>query len=224
MFWNAIVSGLKIFTHWETYAAGLVLLVLFFVPIVIIGVSNMHRKWAGGAYRCMTILLFSALQVIGVTIFVLTLAPIILGLSEDASWSFPWRIISLAPGEFSVFVAVFALVAMTSSLIPSLQRLSSFQTMIVGCLSLVLVQKFLSLLNPTLDIGFISLFPGVWFLAGILLMTWVMSTAGFLVSTVVGATLENRLNVGKGIMELLIFPFAAVFGIIPVFTYGAWLA
>lgn len=224
MFLTSIVSGFKVFTHWETYAAGFLLLTLFFVPIALIGISNRYKLCTGGAYRCLTIAVLSALQVIGVTVFVLTLAPIMLGLSEKALWSFPWRMISLAPGEFSAFIAVFALLTVTLSLTPSMKKYYSFQTMLIGCLSLVLVQKFLSLLNPTLDIEMTSLFPGIWFLGGILVMTWIMSTAGFHVSNLVGATLVNRLNVGKGITELLIFPFAALFGIIPVFTYGAWLA
>jgi hypothetical protein len=224
MFLTSIVSGLKIFTYWETYAAGLLFLISFLVPIGIIGISNRNKKCEGFGYKCMSILIFPALQVIGVIIFVLTLAPIILGLSESASWGFPWRMISLAPKEFSIFVAVLAVLAVTFPFTPYLRKLYSFQTMIIGCMSLVLVQKFLSLINPTLDTGLMSLFPGFWFLTGILFMTWIMSTAGFHFSNVIGAKLENRLNVGKGIMELLIFPFAAVFGIIPVFTYGAWLA
>ena len=224
MFLTSIVSGLKIFTYWETYAAGLVFLISFLVPISIIGISNRDKKCEGFGYKCMSILIFPALQVVGVTIFVLTLAPIILGLSENASWGFPWRMISLAPKEFLIFVAVFAALAITSTFTPSLKKLHSFQTVIIGCMSLVLVQKFLSLINPTLDIELMSLFPGFWFLNGILFMTWIMSTAGFHFSNVIGAKLENRLNVRKGIVELLIFPFAAAFGIIPVFTYGAWLA
>jgi len=224
MFLTSIVSGLKIFTYWETYAAGLLLLISFLVPISIVGLANRNRKCEGFAYKCMSILIFPVLQVIGVTIFILTLAPIILGLSETASWGFPWRMISLAPKEFSIFVAVFAMLAVTFAFFPYLRKLYSFQTMIIGCLSLVLVQKFLILLNPTLDIGFISLFPGFWFLTGILFMTWIMSSAGIHCFNVIGSKLENRLNVGKDIIELLIFPFAAAFGIIPVFTYGAWLA
>ncbi|KPJ98332.1 MAG: hypothetical protein AMK71_11570 [Nitrospira bacterium SG8_35_4] len=224
MFLTSIVSGLKIFTYWETYAAGLVLLISFLVPVSIIGISNKNKKCEGFGCKCMTILIFPALQVIGVTIFVLTLAPIILGLSETASWGFPWRMISLAPLEFSIFVGVFAVIAVAFAITPYLRKLYPFQTMIIGCMSLVLVEKFLGLINPTLDIGFVTLYPGFRFLTGILFMTWIMSTAGLHVSSVIGAKLGNRLNVGKDIMELLIFPFAAAFGIIPVFTYGAWLA
>lgn len=224
MFWSSIVSGLKIFTHWETYAAGLIFLISFLVPIAVIGFSSRNRKCKGFGFKWLSILIFPALQVIGVTVFVLTLAPIILGLSESVSWGFPWRMIILAPKEFSIFIATFAIVSITSALTPSLRKLYSFQTMIIGCMSLVLVQKFLGLLNPTLDIEFMNLFPGFWFLTGILIMTWVMSTAGFHFSNIIGAELENRLNVGKGMIELLIFPFAAAFGVIPVFTYGAWLA
>jgi hypothetical protein len=224
MFLNSIVSGLKIFTYWDTYAAGLLYLISFFVLISVIGISNRNKKCEGFVYKCMSTLILPTLQVVGVTLFVLTLAPIILGLSESASWGFPWRVISLAPIEFTIFVAVFAALAISLTLTPSLKKLYSFQTVIIGCMSLVLVQKFLSLLNPTLDIELISLFPGFWFLTGMLLMTWIMSTAGFHFSNIIGTRLENRLNVGKGIVELLIFPFAAAFGIFPVFTYGAWLA
>jgi hypothetical protein len=226
MFLTSILSGLKIFTYWETYAAGLVFLLSFLIPVCIIGISSRNKKCEGFGYRCLSILIFPALQVIGVTVFVLTLAPIILGLSESASWGFPWRMISLAPKEFLIFIAVFALLAVVFTCLfnSSLRKLYSFQTMITGCMSLVLVQKFLSLINPTLDIGFTSLFPGFWFLTGMLFMTWIMSTAGFHFSGIIGARLGNRLDVGKDIMELLIFPFAAAFGIIPVFTYGAWLA
>jgi len=224
MFLSFLVPGLKIFSHWETYAAGLALLVSLFIPIAFIGIAGRNKACKGFGFRCMSVFVLPALQVLGVTVFVLTLAPLILGFSESAAWGFPWKMISLAPMKFAIFIASFSLVAVISANSRVMRKLHSFQTMIIGCISLILVQKFISLINPVLDIDAMSLFPGFSFVGGILFMTWIMSTAGFYVSGFVGATLENRLNMGKGIMELLIFPFAVIFGIIPVFIYGAWLA
>ena len=132
--------------------------------------------------------------------------------------------IRLAPLESALFIAAFSLLAALSAYLPTLKKLCSFQTTIIGCMSLILVQKFISMINPMLDMDGMSLFPGFSFVTGIIFLTWIMSAAGMYVSGLVGAALENRLNMSTGIMELLIFPFAVVFGIIPVFTYGAWLA
>jgi hypothetical protein len=224
MFWNFLLSGMKVLAYWETYAAVTILLASFLIPITIVGLTKGKQDCSGVGFKCLNNFLLPALQVCGVTVFVLILAPIILGISEHASWNFPWRIISLAPKEFMLFVGGFGMLAVVSTFSPFLRQLYSFQTMLTGCMSLVLVQKFLSMLNPTMDLEMATVIPGFWFLMGIMLMTGVLSKAGLYFSKIIGDTLADRLEMGKGVVELMVFPVTATCGLIPVFTYGAWLA
>jgi hypothetical protein len=37
MFWDSVIGGLKVFTYWQTYVATLEYLVLFLIPMGIVG-------------------------------------------------------------------------------------------------------------------------------------------------------------------------------------------
>lgn len=89
MFWNSVAAGLKVLTYWQTYVAGLEYFLIFFIPMVIIGMIMERSEGIAATAGIFNIFLVPVLQVAAMSVFILTLAPIILGLAEDAAWIFP---------------------------------------------------------------------------------------------------------------------------------------
>ena len=96
MFWHCVRDGLRVLLHWETYVAGLEYFAIVFVSLI-----ALVLLWAKIEDRTMItkivvgssgIFVMSVARTIAAAIFVLTLSPIILGVSDDAAWSFPWRL------------------------------------------------------------------------------------------------------------------------------------
>jgi len=127
MFWDSVLSGLGVLLYWETYVAGLEYLAIFFVPMIGITLLIEKNEAIGGAVGCLSMLILPIIQVAAIAIFVLTLAPIIFGFSEDAAWSFPWKIIVMAPGAFIKLVGVLVVAAIILAFIPFLGQLQSLQ-------------------------------------------------------------------------------------------------
>lgn len=217
MFWDSVVGGLNLLTFWETYVAGLEYLVLFMGPMVLISLVAQRTINAVG---CLGVLVMPVFQAVAIAVFVLTLAPIIFGLSEDAAWSFPWRLIGLAPGRFFLLVGVLVLAAGALTVIPFLGQLQSLHTLVLGGIALVFVLGILKSVNPDLVSGKLDVTPGFWFTVGLLVIGAIMAWVGIMVVALVAAAVEGTM---EGFGQLLVFPVAAIFGFIPVFMYGAWL-
>lgn len=218
MFWDAVLAGLKVLTYWQTYLAGLGYLAIFFLPMLIAGMVMEESRGIGLA-GCLGVLLLPVLQVAAMVIFVLTLAPIILGLGEDAAWSLPWKILAVAPGPFFEFVGVLVLIAIGLAFIPILGQLHSLQVLVLGAITLMFFSELLDIAYPGIVKGRADFIPGFWFSIGLLIIGGVMSWISMMVLAFLATALEW---VGDGI-GLLMFPIGSVLGFIPVFMYGAWL-
>lgn len=222
MFWYSVFSALKVMTYWETHVAFLGYLSFLLVPIIL--VCFIIKKRQGACLKYLKILFLPILEAIAISVFVLTLFPIIFGLGEDASWGFPLKIIKLAPGGFLGLLGILMVVAIIMTFIPKAAKLHPFKTLVLGGISLVFVQIYLSFLNPIIEIGIMDLVPGFWFILGCIFIAGGLSKIGHFISVSVTASLGNKFNLSYGIAELLILPVTALLGFIPVFVYGAWLA
>ncbi len=220
MFWDSVLAGLKVLIYWETYVAGLEYLAIFFIPMAIVGMIMEKSKGGGAAVGCLSMLLLPVLQVAAMVVFVLTLAPIIFGFAEDAAWSFPWKILTMAPGAFFKLVGVLVVAAIVLAFIPILGQLNSLQTLVLGGIALMFVLGILDSVNPGIVRGRVDFVPGFWFSVGLLVIGGVMSWVGMMVAALIATALEMA---EEGIGHLLMFPIGAIFGFIPVFMYGAWL-
>lgn len=220
MFWDSVVAGLKVLTYWEAYVAGLEYLAIFFIPMVIIGMvmekSDGAADYAG--YLCMFLL--PVIQVAALAVMILTLAPIIFGFGQDAAWSFPWQLITMAPGTFFKLVGVLVVAAISLAFIPILGRLQSLQTLVLGGIALMFVLGILDLVNPGIIKGGVDFIPGFWFSVGLIVVGGVMSWIGMMVAALAVNAFEFA---QEGVGQIIMFPIAAIFGFIPVFIYGAWL-
>lgn len=219
MFWESVVAGLKILTYWETYIAGLEYLAIYIIPMIVAGML-IGKKEGGSGLRILSMLLIPTMQVAALVVFILTLATIIFGFTEEATWGFPWNVITLAPYAFTILVGVLIIVSFVLSLIPVLGRLHSLQTLVLGGLTLIFVlSTFDSEYSEVANLN-VRFIPDFWFSIGLIAIGGLMSWVGTLVSAqIISAIKFNEARIGHFIMV----PISAAFGFIPLFMYGAWL-
>lgn len=220
MFWESMLAGLKVLTYWETYIAGLEYLAIFFIPMIIVGMVMKKNEGVAGFVGCLIMLLMPVLQVAAMSVMILTIAPIIFGLGEDAAWSFPWQLIAMAPGTFFKLIGVLIVTAIALAFVPILGRLQSLQTLVLGGIALMFVLGILDSVNPGIVKGRVDFIPGFWFSVGLIVIGGIMSWVGMLVAALAVTALELA---QEGIGQIVMFPIAAIFGFIPLFMYGAWL-
>ena len=214
MFWDSVLAGLNVLTYWETYVAGLEYLAIFFVPMAIAGMIMEKSEGGGATVGCLSMLLLPVLQVAAMAVFVLTLAPIIFGFAEDATWSFPWKMLTVVPGEFFKLVGVLIVAAIVLAFIPILGQLNSLQTLVLGGIALMFVLGMLDSVYPGIVRGRVNYIPSFWFSVGLIVIGGVMSWVGMMAAALMATALEMA---EEGIGQLVMFPIGAIFGFIPVF-------
>jgi hypothetical protein len=219
VFWYVVISGLKTLTYWETYVAMLEYIAVFYVAAVIINVLTQKNRMSGVAVGRLSMLL-PVLHVFAMSIFVLTLAPIIFGIEEDAAWSFPWEIITTASGLFLTLIGVLIVAAGVMAIIPLLRRLPALQTLVLGVIALMFAFLIFITENPSIIKGPIAVIPDIWIITGLLVIVSIMSWVGSLAADFAGKAIGIA-DDGPG--RIMLFPLAAIFGFIPVFIYGALL-
>jgi hypothetical protein len=222
MFLDSVLSALIVMTYWETQVAVLAYSSLFLLPVLVVCFSV--KKKGGACIKYLRILFLPVLEAVAVAVFVLTLFPIILGLGEDALWGFPLRMLKLSPGGFLGLLGILMVLSVALTFITRLTKLESFKTLVLGCVSLIFVQIFLSFINPIIEIEIMDLIPGFWFIVGVTAISGVLSKLGHFISVFFTTGLGKRFDFKEGVAELLCLPVKATLGFIPVFAYGAWLA
>ena len=173
---------------------------------------------ASGYVGCLSMILMPVLQVAAMVVMLLTIAPIIFGFNEDAAWSFPWQLITLAPGAFFKLVGVLIIAAIILAFVPLLGQLQSLHTLVLGGIALTFVLGILE--SAGVVTGRIDFIPGFWFSVGLIVIGGLMSWVGMMVAALVVTPIDMA---EEGLGQLIMFPIGAIFGFIPVFMYGAWL-
>jgi hypothetical protein len=218
-----MISGLSVFTYWETYVAALLYLVIFMGPLILVGVAMERAESAAGLIGCLTMLVMPVLQTFALVVFVLTLSPIMLGLKPDAAWTFPWMLAAESPGGMAKMVGILFLAAVVISFLPLLGRWHSLHTAVLGSLALAFVLAMIEKANPGIATGRVALWPGFWFFLGLVVVGSVMAWLGILLAALLSTAFEIAVEPLEGVGQLLMIPVGAVFGFIPVFMYGAYL-
>ncbi len=221
MFWDSVISGLKIFLYWETYVAGIEYLVIFMLPMIGAGFIVDKNEELGPFLGCLGMIAFPALQSAALVVFTLTLAPIIFGLGEDAAWSLPWKIIFLDPWSFFKLAGVVLITAILLAFIPIIGKWQTFHTLILGGIILVFLLGLAESYKPGTIKENVSLIPGFWFTVGLIFIGGVLAWVGTIIAALLAMMIDG--DEGGGIGELTVTPVSAVFGFIPLFIYGSWL-
>lgn len=222
MFWESVQAGFTVLLYWETYVAGLEYLAIWMIPLA--GFALIAAK--SESIGCLSVLLGPILQTAATAIYVLTLSGIILGFSEDAEWQFPWIIIYHIPWEFLKLVGLLLLASVAMAFIPILGRLHSLHTLILGGITLAFILKMSELLNPGMVLSRVSFVPELWFAIGLVVIGGILSWLGIILFGLAFGTIGLFFEEEGAIqtaLQFLMYPLVGIFGMIPVFIYGAWL-
>lgn len=230
MFWNSVISGFKMLTYWETYVAGLEYVAIFFIPYIIGALIEKKTtgETGGQGGSCLMMPLFMVFQSAATAVMILTLAPIILGLGEDAAWKLPWTFMVMAPGILFKLVGcliVALIVIVLASFLPIvgpiLIKVKSFEMLVYGVIILAFyLDAFHSVDHRIPSSGQVSLIPDFWFSVGLIVIGGIMSFIGMMAAGLAAVPLERA---REGIGKTIALPIVFTFGFIPVFMYGAWL-
>lgn len=220
MFWSSITGGLGILAYWEMYAAGLMYLAFFTLPMALAGTIATRAEMAAGAVGWFSMLVLSVLQVFGLVVFVLILSPIILGLSDDAAWAFPWTLATGAPWALTKLVGLLFIAAVMLAFVPVLGQIQSLHTLLLGAFALALVIGLIDNVDPDIVAQRVHFWPGFWFVAGLLITGGIIAWIGSFGAALVGAALDPAT---EDFRNSVMFAISSILGFIPVFIYGAWL-
>lgn len=219
MFWDAVINGLKVLLHWQTYVIAIMYLIISFLPMIVVmfaGNKSDELMRKGG---CLAMLIQPLFQALAVFISVCTLFPIMLGGSE-AAWPLPWMLMINVPGITLILLIIMLVLSIVGALIPLLGRANSFIMFIMGGTVIVFLTMVLHKINPELGIRNIDIIPGFLTIIGIVIVSGVTSWLGMLASAVaVTVLLRDKEEIG----QLIMMPLGSVFGFIPIFIYGAWI-
>jgi len=218
---GAVINGMKVLLHWQTYAIAIVYFVISFLPVIgdmLATTSDSYLRMTKGSLLAMLVQPF--FQSLGVFISVCTLSPIILFGQSEAAWSLPWWLIVNVPGRILILLVVMLGASLAGALLPVIGRANSFIMLIMGCAVFSFLTKIGHQINPELNITGVQILPGFTTAVGILIISGFTTWLG-----IVGSALAVTLLLGEKnrIGELIMIPLGTCFGFIPIFIYGAWL-
>ncbi|UUZ76480.1 hypothetical protein LP414_01820 [Polaromonas sp. P1(28)-13] len=220
MFWDAVINGLSMFTHWQTYVAALIYVCMTLgIPMVMAFFSEKSERATMGL-GCLYMLLSPFIQAFALVILTISLSPILLGVAQGAAWSFPWLLIIHEPWWILKLIGGLTLATFILAMIPLIGSMQTLHTFVLGSFTIAVVLGFVDMMNPALNAGQARLWPGGWFVIGLCLisaaLTWLTTFLSAILATIVDSRFE-----GAGTMVMI--PLGAAFGFIPLFIYAAWL-
>ena len=217
MFWNAVLNGLKVLLHWQTYPVALMYIVISFLPVIVIMFAGDRSDNLMAKGGCLVMLMQPLFQALAVFISVCTLFPIMLGRLE-AAWSFPWILIVNMPVRILIILAVMLVISVVGAFVPILGRANSFIMFIMGGVVVAFLTLIIHKINPELGIKDIQIVPGFLTIIGFVIVSAMVSWLGMLASAA-AVTLLFR----EDISQLVMMPLGSVFGFVPVFIYASWI-
>lgn len=216
MLWEALIKTLGALAHWEVYAAGIVYLAIVFGPMMILALVP-HGE---ALLFANALILQPFFHAIGTITFVILVAPIALGLNEDAPWHLPWQFLSEAPTEVALDVFLLVLASFALAFVPVIGRLPSFSSLVLGVIALKMVFELAGVHGLEAS----DLMPGFWIGIGILAVGTAVSWVGLMLAAVVASIISSVFqSTSEEVSGMLIFPIGATLGFAPLLLYMAWL-
>lgn len=215
MFWSLIIGGLKILAFWEVYVAALIFAVISIGPMIIFVLIGQKNEAIGCLGGMLTAPVF--FQTLATLIFVFTLFPILLGLGQDAAWSFPWKLLFSSPWSMIKAALIILLATIILAFIPILGQIKSLHISVSGVISLIMIVGMQH--SPDMPVEKIHFMPGILISIGFLVIAGIASWA----STKLIAVIETAMGEKADYSILITMPIGGVFGVIPVFIYGSYL-
>lgn len=219
-FFDSVLVGLKVLTHWEFYVSGIEFFLIILIPKIVIGLMLQSENSVGSASGFVGLFILPIFWVLATFVFIVTLSPILLGLGGDALWMLPWEQMANNPTGFLWMFVKLYIAMIIISFVPFFGQMQSVQILIVGGFTLVLSLRVLSFDVSGWLIDRLDLIPDFWFVIGIIVIGAFLSSISLAITAAVAMLVSSM---SRGLSELLVFPISAAFGFIPVFIYGAWL-
>lgn len=219
---EALLQGLKVFTYWETYVAALLyvaILAAVIVPTIVI--PTYRNDEISGPVGCLAMVLLPAANVLGIAVFVLTMSPILLQLSSDAAWSYPWDLVEAAPWRTAKALGTLLLIGLGAAFIPYFGRWISFYIGVVGSVALAAVVAITVQEHPEAFHSRPVYWPGFWTFVGMSMVGGAAAAIGTACALFIRTIVDSA---AEWLGELVFYSASALFGFIPVFMYGAYLA
>ena len=155
------------------------------------------------------------LQAFAIVVFVFSTAPILVGLSDSALWSFPWRLVLDQPWFILKTIVLMLVFYVLLSFVPIIGSASSFGTFVMGAFALFALTDAAAPFG-TEHLDFVpDIFPSIGY---ILISAFIGWTAFMLV---VG--LFSVIDKEEKWLPILAMPLASVVGLIPILFYGGYL-
>ena len=218
MFWKCICVGLGVLLHWQTYAAALLFMSFTLASKHLSDAMNLSSGKTSARTRSIARLVREFGQVVGITIFVSIMCPVMLGLSMHGALSLSCSDMQCCRDSAQSFATIL-LIGVVLSRIPILGSPSIF-TFIVGAITLVFTMERLYGQATIPALRSIHLWPGMSFMVALLLVGTALTWLGTMLAVAPSVIMRGR---AERIGKLLAYPFAASFGFIPLFIYCAWL-
>ena len=219
--WTHVLDGMAVLGHWQTYVAALEFLIVCLLMPLAAGFLFARRPDAQAGSGCLMLVMVPVLEVWAMVVFVMTLSPILLGVSSDADWMLPFRAWAGSGSQMSALLGGLTLLALVMNVAPLLQRRWALHGFVLGSIILAfsvdLVAPGSGEVGASRQIDYLpSLLPALV----MLVMAALASVVDELLLVVVYALFGEPDGPTR---HLIVSPVAALPGFVPVFVYGAWL-
>lgn len=222
MFWDSVLSGLKVLLFWETYVTNVLYLAIFMVPTILAGLWLQSKGEEGfGKIGCLMMIGMPFVQALAVLVFVLIMSPIILGFGTNGAWGLPIALFWSAPGALLKVTGLTLLSAVACSFLPVIGRWDSAVLAASGVVALVLVVGLLEKIQPGLVGHRIQFWPGILPTLGFLVIGGLAAWVGTIATIVLSTKLQEKFG---DVTQFFVMPLGSVFGFLPLFTYGGYLS
>lgn len=220
MFWDAVLGGLEVLTHWEAWAAILLYGFILIVPMIAVGWAAERDMRAG----CVGMILLPAFQVFAAVVVTWSLLPIILGIGDDAAWGFPWQFAAHAPWSMIKIVLFLVFLAVLSGIVPVLGRVTTFTNLVVGGFAIAIATRLLLQGVPELASIEVDFMPGFGTVLGFVLFGGVAALlASFAVAMIVSIRGRDRSSREGAAPDPIVMAAFGFMGLLPALMYGSWL-
>ena len=251
-FWDLVQTGLKIFSYWEIYLAVIVYqLISYNLPMMIartilkydgrwidkiistVGLIRIIRKGGiipfSSEVGALPLLSIALIETTAIFIFTLTVLPIILGLSEDASWLMPFYVLTTDTVFFLFCLVCMLFTSWVLLILPIIGRFYSFHVF-AACF----ITAMLCVSNPETAAPYLITFKGsidylkhidfypYLYLAGFYLISVLIFFGGMAVLSI---TIAIFSGISREDLEEIILstPLMPILQFVPLYLYGAWL-
>jgi hypothetical protein len=244
VFWNATLSGFKIFGFWQLYAAAAAFAAIVVLPKLFFALFADRYRFGNyplsprlfwllisfhfhSGFRELTdravedriaggvpaTLFIGFCELFGTYFFILTLSPIILGLSPHAAWSLPWVLLFHDPLTFLKIIGLIIVSALLLGFAPLINAFESIQNLAYSGVILAFTVASIH------GIAGVKFFPDFWSAVGIVAVA--VAAKWLLLLFLVALSMLARLEDPPQLVGILIGPLV---NFLPTFIYGGWLA